>query len=102
MDCGDILCACSNDARINKVAEQTDDTAVSDDRKLPCLDGTNLAMGVTGSFCAMDLFTIMQYSVLFILKSAMVDMPAHFFIRCTDKVRLCVKPQQSRKNDCHR
>ncbi|MDX8419907.1 hypothetical protein MOZ60_07340 [Stecheria sp. CLA-KB-P133] len=45
MDCGDIVCACGNNAKINKVAEQTDDTAVSDDRKLPCLDGTNLAMG---------------------------------------------------------
>ena len=69
MDCGDILCACGNDARINQVAEQTDDTAVSDDRKLPCLEGTTLAMGDTGSFCTMDLFTIMQHSVFIILKS---------------------------------
>ena len=91
MDCGDILCACGNDARINKVAEQTDDTAVSDDRKLPCLEGTNLAMGDTGSFCTMDLFTIMQHSVFIILKSVRGDMPAHFFIRFTDKVRALCK-----------
>lgn len=71
MDCGDILCACGNDARINKVAGQTDDTAVSDDRKLPCLDETNLAMGDTGFFCVIDLFTIMQHSVFIILKRAL-------------------------------
>ncbi|MGM9918075.1 MAG: hypothetical protein ACI316_02090 [Lactimicrobium massiliense] len=91
MDCGDILCACGNDARINKVAEQTDDTAVCDDRKLPCLDGTNLAMGDTGSFCVMDLLTIMQHSVFIILKWLRVDMPAHFFICFTDKVRALCK-----------